>query len=489
MGSSDRPRGVLGSFLWKLMERFGVMFAQIVVQTVLARLLTPADFGVIALVAVFISLSNVLVGSGLGTALIQKKTVDALDLDSVFFSSVAVASVFFAVNFLAAPLVAGFYERPELGLVMRLLAASIFLTPLNIVQNALVSRGLLFKKVFVNSSIATLLSGVIGVWLAVAGYGVWALVAQTVSSTLLMSLLLWVSVRWKPTFQFSWARVTEMYGFSWKVLASSLLDTLDGHARTLIIGLTHAPATLGFYSKGQHFPSMIVGAINGSIQSVMLPVLSARQDDRSAVKAMMRRAMVTSSYVVFPAMAGMAAVAESLVHLLLTDKWLPAVPFLQIFCGVYALWPVHTANLQAIIALGRSDVFLRLELVKKIIGIVVLVVTVPLGPLAMAAGLLGTGIISSIINARPNVQLLNYRYRDQAKDLAPAFVLSVVMGVVVWMLQMLGQSLGVTLALQVSAGLLLYLGASWLLRLEPFVYGVGVARDAFGKRRAGGNSE
>lgn len=483
--NQDRKHLVLGSFSWKLMERFGVMAVQIVVQTVLARLLMPADFGVIALVSVFIALANVLVVSGLGTALVQKKSADAVDLSSVFYASVAVAVALFALNFLAAQLVADFYQRQELVWVMRTLAASLLLTPLNIVQNALVARNLLFKKVFFNSSVATLLSGGVGVGLAMAGYGVWALVAQTVSSQVLLSALLWMTIRWRPTLQFSWKRLKEMYSFSWKVLLSSLIDSLDGHARTLIIGLTYAPAALGFYTKGQQFPHLIMGAVNGSIQSVMLPILSSRQDDRLAVRAMMRRSMVMSSYVVFPAMVGMAAIAEPLIRLILTDKWLPAVPFLQIFCGVYALWPVHTANLQAIIALGRSDIYLRLEVAKKIIGLVILVLTIPLGPLGMAGGLLLSGLMASVVNAHPNARLLEYRYRDQVRDLAPTLALSALMGLVVRSLEWVELDPIVTLALQIVTGVIVYVMASYFLRLEPFVYSVGVARDALAKRRGG----
>lgn len=478
---SSRRHMVLGSLGWKWMELAGVTIVQLGVSVLLARLLTPVDFGVIALVGVFVSLANVFVVSGLGTALVQKKRVDSRDLSSVFFASLAVAGVLFSFTFLLAPVLADFYERSELTLVMRVLAAFIVLTPLNVVQNALVSRGMLFKKVFANSSIATLLSGVLGVALAMAGYGLWALVAQQVASQLLLSALLWLSVRWRPTLEFSWARLRGMYSFSWRMLASGLIDTLYGQARTLIIGLTYAPGVLGFYTKGQSFPNMIVTALDGSIQAVMLPVLSAQQDDGPTMKDIMRRAMVMSSYVVFPAMAGMAAVADPLVRLLLTEKWLPAVPFLQIFCGVYAFWPVHTANLQAVVALGRSDVMLRLEVVKKIVGVSVLLLSVPFGPLAIAAGSMVMSVINTIINARPNVELLAYGYREQARDLLPTLAISLLMGVTVWAMQFLGLSVAVTLTLQVISGLLLYVGTSWLLRLEPFLYGVALFRSILGK--------
>jgi teichuronic acid exporter len=251
---------------------------------------------------------------------------------------------------------------------------------------------------------------------------------------------------------------------------SALIDTLYRDLRNLIIGKMYNPAMLGFYNRGQQFPSLIVSNVNGSIQSVMLPVLASQQDNRPRVKEMMRRAIVTSSFIIFPMMVGLAVTAEPLVKLLLTEKWLPAVPILQIFCASYALWPIHTANLQAINALGRSDIFLKLEIIKKLIGLSILAVTVFYGVYAIALGMVLSGIIASFINAYPNKDLLQYSYKEQWSDIYPSLLLSSVMGVVVYSFNWLGLSVLVTLIIQVCVGVILYVAMAWVFKLECFEY-------------------
>jgi teichuronic acid exporter len=260
---------------------------------------------------------------------------------------------------------------------------------------------------------------------------------------------------------------------------SALIDTIYNDLRSLIIGKMYNPAMLGFFNRGQQFPSLIVSNINGSIQSVMLPVLASQQDNRPRVKDMMRRAIVTSSFIIFPMMVGLAVTAEPLVKLLLTDKWLPCVPFLQIFCAVYALWPIHTANLQAINALGRSDIFLKLEIIKKIVGLSILGVTVFYGVYAIALGQVLSGIISTFINAYPNKKLLGYRYIEQWNDIMPSLLLSLVMGVVVYSFKWLGLPVMITLIVQVCVGVILYVGMARMFKLECFKYLLVTCNDIF----------
>ena len=306
--------------------------------------------------------------------------------------------------------------------------------------------------------------------MAYTGYGVWALVGQQVTNQLLVTLILWFTVKWRPRLLFSIRRVKSLFSYGWKLLLSGLIDTVYRELRSLIIGKMYAPAMLGFYDRGKQFPSLIISNIDGSIQSVMFPVLSAEQDNRPRVKDMMRRAIVTSSFVVFPAMVGLTVIAEPLVKLLLTDKWLPAVPFIQIFCASYALMPIHTSNLQAINALGRSDVFLKLEIIKKCYGLAILGVTVFYGVYAIALGQVLSGIIATFINAYPNTKLLNYRYLEQWKDIYPALILSLVMGAVVYSIKWLGLSVILTLTIQILVGIILYFGMAWIFKLESFEY-------------------
>lgn len=464
------------------MERGGNQAVQFIVQIVLARLLLPEDFGIIALVVIFTQIAAVFVQSGLNTALIQKKDADEVDFSSVFYLSLAIACLLYICLFFAAPFIAAFYELPQIIPVFRALSITLVFGAFNSIQNAVISRNLQFKKLFFSSTGAILISGTIGIVMAYAGFGVWALVGQQISNQLLLTLIMWFTVKWRPQFVFSLKRVKKLFSYGWKLLASSLLNTIYLELRSLVIGKMFNATILGFYNRGKQFPSVIVSNIDGSIQSVMFPVLSSQQDNRPRVKEMMRRAIVTSSFIIFPMMVGLAVVAEPLVKLLLTDKWLPCVPFLQIYCATYALRPIHTANLQAINALGRSDIFLKLEIIKKIMGLSILAVTVFYGVYAIALGGALSSIISSFMNAYPNKHLINYSYREQINDIMPSLLFSLVMGAIVYSLKWMGLSTLLTLAVQVIAGIVLYTMMAWLFRLECFRYLVSTIQEVFASK-------
>jgi teichuronic acid exporter len=319
--------------------------------------------------------------------------------------------------------------------------------------------------------------------MAYTGYGVWALVAQQLTSIIALCLIMWFTVKWRPKLLFSVTRVKELFSFGWKLMASGLIDTTYTNLSSLIIGKLYPASMLGYYTKGQEFPNALVSNINSSIQAVMFPAYAKNQDNRPMVKQIMRRALVTSAFLVFPAMAGLAAVAEPLIKLLLTEKWLIAVPFLQIFCAVYALWPIHTVNLQAINALGRSDVFLRLEIMKKILGVSVLAITVPIGIYAMALGSVVTGVISTLINAYPNKLLLDYSFTEQWKDLVPALILSLVMCGAAHSVLFLGLSAWATIVLQIGVGVVVYVGLARVLGLESLTYVMNTMKEYFPGRK------
>jgi teichuronic acid exporter len=477
---------IISSLFWKLMERGGTQGIQFIVQIILARLLLPEDYGIIALVVIFTSIAGVFVQSGLNTALIQKKDADQVDFSSVFYLSLLIAFLIYIILFFAAPFIASFYEEPRITSVFRVLSIILFFGAFNSIQNAVIARNLQFKKLFFSSTGAILISGTVGIYMAYTGFGVWALVGQQLTNQLFITLILWFTVKWRPQLLFSLVKVKGLFSFGWKLLMSALIDTVYRDLRSLIIGKMYNPAMLGFYNRGQQFPQLLITNINGSIQSVMLPVLSSQQDNRPRVKDIMRRAIVTSSFIIYPMMVGLAVTAEPLVKILLTDKWLPCVPFLQIFCASYALWPIHTANLQAINALGRSDIFLKLEIIKKMVGLSILGVTVFYGVYAIALGQVIGGIISTFINAYPNKKLLNYSYIEQWKDIMPSLLLSLVMGAVVYSLKWLGLSVFLTLIIQVCAGFILYMGMAWIFKLECFSYLVITARELFATKKPAG---
>jgi len=470
---------IISSLLWKLLERGGTQGIQFIVQIVLARLLAPSDYGIIALIAIFITIANVFVQSGFNTALIQKKDANEMDFSSVFYLSLFVASLLYIILFIAAPFIADFYGEIQLISVLRVLAITLFLGAFNSIQNAVISIKMQFKKLFFSSLGAIMVSGIVGIVLAYAGFGIWALVAQQLTNQFMITVILWFTVKWRPKLIFSFARVRGLFSYGWKLLVSSLIDTLYMNLRSLIIGKMYNPAMLGFYNRGDQFPQVIVTNINGSIQSVMLPALASEQDNKQRVKAMVRRSIVTSSFVVFPVMVGLAVTAEAVVKLLLTDKWLPCVPFLQIFCASYALWPIHTANLQAINALGRSDIFLKLEIIKKIMGLTVLGVSIHFGVYAIAIGTLISGIISTFINAYPNLRLFNYNYKEQWKDIMPSLILSLIMGAIVYNFKWFNMETWLALIMQICTGAAIYMCLAKIFKLECYTYLLTTFKDIF----------
>lgn len=461
---------VINNFIWRFAERSGAQIVSFIVSIVLARILAPEDYGTIALVTVFTAVLQVFIDSGLGTALIQKKDADDLDFSSVFYFNFCICIILYVGMFIAAPYIAFFYEDRNLTSVVRVLSFTLVISGVKGIQQAYVSRNMLFKRFFFSTIGGTLFSAFLGVGMAYAGFGVWALVAQQLSNTAIDTLILWITVKWRPKKMFSWRRLKALLAFGWKLLVSALLDTAYNNLRNLIIGKMYSSTDLAFYNQGDKFPKVVVTNINTSIDSVLLPTMSSVQENRERVKQMTRRAIKTSTYVMAPLMMGLAFCAEPIVKLVLTDKWLPCVPFLRIFCITYMFWPVHTANLNAINAMGRSDWFLRLEIVKKITGMLILLSTMWFGVMAMAYSLLLSSVLSQIINSWPNRKLLNYGYLEQVRDFAPGILLAVAMGACVYLLGFIPFPTVVTLLFQIVVGAIIYIGVSAILRLEEFEY-------------------
>lgn len=473
--SSDK-KNVLENFVWRFAERCGAQLVTFLVSIVLARILSPEDYGQIALITVFTTIMQVFVDSGLGTALIQKKDADDLDFSSVFYFNFVLCLVLYAAMFVAAPFIAGFYNDSSLIPIIRVISLTIVISGVKGIQQSYVSRNMLFKRFFYSTLGGTIFSAFLGIALAYTGFGVWAIVAQQLSNTAIDTLILWLTVKWRPKRMFSWRRLKGLLSFGWKMLASSLLDTVYNNVRSLIIGKMYSSSDLAYYDQGNKFPNVIVTNINTSIDSVLLPTMASAQDDADRVKSMTRRAIKTSTYIMAPLMMGLAFCAEPIVGLVLTDKWLPCVPFLRIFCITYMFYPIHTANLNAIKAMGRSDLFLKLEIVKKVVGIALLLSTMWFGVMAMVYSLLVSSVLSQIINSWPNRKLLNYGYLEQLKDILPGIILAVFMGFCVNLVSLLDLSNIVTLLIQIPLGAVIYIVSSALLHLESFKYLIDMIR-------------
>ena len=461
---------VVSSLLWRFLERVGAQGVSFIVSIILARLLEPSVYGTVALVTVFTSLMQVFIDSGMGNALIQKKNADDLDFSSVFYFNLVICFLLYVVMFIISPFISAFYGKPELTSIIRVLSIMLIISGVKNIQQAYVSKHLLFKKFFYSTLGGTIGAAFIGIYMAYKGFGIWALVTQQLFNLTVDTIILWISVKWRPQKMFSFSRLKSLFSYGSKFLISSLLDVGYRELRALIIGKLYTSDNLAFYNKGEHFPKLIVSNINTSIDSVLLPTLSSKQDDCERVKAMTRRAIKTSTFIMSPLMVGLAVCAEPLIRLILTDKWLPCVFFLRIFCVTYAFYPIHTANLNAIKAMGRSDLFLILEIIKKVIGLIALIVTMFISVKAMAISLLFTSIVNQIVNSWPNRKLLKYSYLEQLKDIFPQLLISCVMGFSVYAITFVGFNDLLTLILQVITGALVYYIISKLFKIDSLVY-------------------
>ena len=458
------------NFIWRFAERCGAQLVTFVVSIVLARILSPDDYGTVALVTVFTTILQVFVDSGLGTALIQKKNADDLDFSSVFYFNFVVCLVLYAGMFLAAPLIASFYNDLTLTPIIRVISLTIVISGVKGIQQSFVSRNMLFKRFFFSTLGGTIFSAIIGIAMAYAGCGVWAIVAQQLSNTAIDTLILWLTVKWRPKKMFSWERLKTLFSFGWKLLISSLLDRVYSNIRSLVIGKMYSPSDLAYYNQGDKLPSTVITNINTSIASVLLPTLASKQDDRKQLKNMTRRAIKTSTYIIAPLMMGLAFCAPPIVRLILTEKWVPCVPYLRIFCITYMFYPIHTANLNAINAMGRSDYFLKLEIAKKVIGMLLLLLTMRISVMAMAYSLLVSMVTSMVINSWPNKKLLKYSFIEQIIDILPNIFIAILMGGVVSTIYIFKLSDVMTLAIQIPLGAIVYIGLSIIFKIEEFQY-------------------
>ena len=483
----NNKQSVINNFFWRFMERCGAQGVTFVVSIILARLLDPSVYGTVALVSVFMLIMQVFVDSGMGNALIQKKDADDLDFSSVFWFNIAMCTLLYLIMFFAAPFISSFYGIPELTLIVRVMSLMLIISGMKNIQQAYVSRHMMFRIFFFTTLGGTVIAAIVGIAMAYMGFGVWALVAQMLVNAFADTVILWITVKWRPKKIFSMSRLKGLFSYGWKLLISSVLDTVYNELRQLIIGKIYTPADLAQFNQGQKFPQFTVVNINASIDSVLLPTMSKAQDNPAAIRSMTRRAIKTSTYLMMPFMVGLAVCAEPAVRLIITDKWLPCVPYLRIFCFSFAFYPIHTANLNAIKAMGRSDLFLILEILKKVVGLTAILSTMWISVMAMAYSMIFTSVICQIINAWPNKKLLGYSYLNQVADMLPQIGMSLAMGVAVYGVQFFGMNDILTLCVQVPLGMLLYWAMSKVFRVESYTYVIGTAKEFLGKHKMAEN--
>lgn len=463
-------KNIIGNILWKFLERGTSLVVTFGVTIVLARLLDPTFFGFAALVAVFVAISNIFVTSGLGNALIQKKNTDALDFSSIFWLNLSVSLAIYLFLFFVAPYFALFFNHSELCMMLRVLSLRLLISAFNSIQCAYISKNMLFKFYFYSTLYGKIASGGIGIGMALGGCGVWALIGQSLSQILFETCILWFNVKWRPQMVFSWSRTQKLYSFAWKLMLTNFVEVISDQLRALLIGKKYTSEDLAYYDKGLLFPNTIITNIASSVSSVMFPVLANVQDERGRSLALCRRWIRLFAYCALPLLTVLAITAPTLIVVLLTEKWLPSVLFLQLACGFYAAWVIEIPIRETLKSLGHAGVCLRMQVIKTCFALVALLAVMNYGVEAIAASAVGCGVFNTIISVYYGNKTFHYTTKMLRKDIGPTICLNLVMACGVFVIYLLGLSPLLCFVVQVISGIILYFLFSILFENDIFYY-------------------
>lgn len=468
MPDSLKNKTVKGT-IWSTLERFSVQGIQFIVMIIMARILTPADYGLVGMLSIFIAVSQSLIDSGFSQALIRKQDRSEIDNSTVFYFNIGVGIVLYFILFFSAPLIAKFYNEPQLIPITRVVGLSLVFNSLAVVQRALLTVKLDFKTQAKASFVGAIISGGIGITMAYTGFGVWAIVCQQISNLAIITILLWILSHWKPIWAYSWKSFKELFGFGSKLLASGLLNTVFKNIYLIIIGKFFRASDLGYYTRAHQFTDFASSNITGIFQRVTYPVLCTIQNDDEHLSDVYRRLLRTSAFIIFPLMMGLAAVAKPMVISFLTEKWIFSAIIIQILCFSQMWYPVHAINLNLLQVKGRSDLFLKLEIIKKIILVLILCITLPLGLLPMCFGMIASSLIALVINTYYTGKLIHLGFFKQMKDLFPTLILSMVTGAIVYLtVSSLHINSWLTLGIGIIEGISFYILTAKLLRFNEF---------------------
>ena len=447
-----------------------------VIGVILARILSPSDYGLLAMIAVFNAIAMAFVNSGFGNALIRKPDLNEDDNTTAFSFNIVVAIVMIGVLWVIAPWVAQFYDKPILTSLLRAEAFLLVISSLRIVQNTQLTRALNFKAKMIINVASQIIAGVIAIIAAYRGYGVWALVIMHYVSGITGLVLLWVISPWRPRGNWNKASFGYLWGYGSKLLASGLLDTVYSNIYPIIIGKLFSAADLGQYTRAKGYASIPSQGLTGVIQQVTFPVLSKIQDDDQRLGDSYRRMLRFTVFLVFPIMIGMAALAYPLVVALVTDKWAQCVPYLQVICFASMWYPVHAINLNLLQVKGRSDLFLRLEIIKKALITVVIFICVPFGIMGICYGAVFTSLACLAINTYYTGKLIHVGFFRQMMDMTPTLLNSLAMGAGVYFLTMPITGNVLKLAVGIPAGMVFYLAVAWLFKLPELQEAIDIIR-------------
>lgn len=476
MADNTLKQKTVTGVIWKFFERIGAEIVTFIVSLILARILPTSDYGVIAIVSVLISLLNVFVVSGYGTSLIQKKDANENDFNTIFTFSGILSIFLYIVLFFSAPYIAKFYDKPILTSLIRVMGLRLPISSYNAIQYAYVAKRMEFKKFFYSTLSGTIVSAVIGISMASLGFGVWALAGQYISLTLVNTIVLCFIVPWRYKPYYSHKLAVPLIKYGSNVLLATLMDTLYLEVRSLIIGKKYDVEALAYYNRGEQFPKLIALNLATTIDGTLMPAFCKIQDNIDALRNAFRRSIQVSTTIVTPLMIGMAVVAKPMVTVILTEKWLEAVPYIQIYCISYMFNPLQSASNQIIKALGKSRLFLYLEIFKKSIFIISLLFAVKFGPIYIAMTAVLVMVVSVVVNMTIMRKLLNYSFKQQIIDILPQIVLAATMGIAIMLLKYIISQTIILLIVQVILGALIYIALYYLFKRDMFNYVVGLIK-------------
>ncbi len=474
---SENLKGkTISCLFWQFCQKGVGQVVSFGISVILARLLMPEEFGLVALAGMFTVLTGIFIDCGMGTALVQKKDADDLDYSTMFWAQTAFSIIVYIIVFSLAPWFSLLFQMPKLAIVIRVSALSMILGTFGGIQSVIVTRRMEFKVYFYRTFISSILSGAIGIYLAFCGWGVWALVTQNLSSIIISTITVFSQVRWIPQLTFSKERFKALFGVGAKFMASSLIGTAFGQLKGYMVGLRYTASDLAYYNRGEGVPGLFTRNINSSINNVLFPVFAKLQDDRDAVKQAVRRSIKTSSFLLFPLLLGVAAISDKLVIILYTEKWVACIPFMQIFCISECFTILNTANLQVLRGIGEVNTLLKLELYKKPVLVTILGVTMFISPLAIAIGMCVYGIYTMVVNAFPNRKFINYHIKEQLRDVSENAAVSIGMFICIYLIGHWDINPYILICIQVVIGTLIYCGLSEIFHLESWQYIKGTVK-------------
>lgn len=465
--SKNFKQEIVSGVFWQAFERIGNFGIRFLITIILARLLAPSEFGVIAIMLVFVSLLNVITDSGFTIALIQKKDIDQQDCCSVFYINIFISFIMYFVIYMLAPWINDYYNTAGLTLYLRTFSLIVVIRSFSLIQSALLRKRMLFRLSFKISWVSLIVSGSIGIVMAYFKCGVWSLIAQQITNAIVSGIMLWTLVKWRPSFLFDYARISELFRFGWKVFIANLLDAAYKDLYTLIIGKISDMETLSFYDRGKHYPKLVMDIITATVGAVTLPAFSKIQSDRGKMRQLAKEGINNIMYVVIPVLTFLFVFSDLLIKLILTEKWLPCTYFLRLSCIIYFFWPFDSINSQVVTAIGRSDVILFLEIIKKIQFVLIIVLTYKYGVATIVAVSAFFEFVIMIEYGLYNIKTINYSPFQELFDISPHLLIGILSGFISYVLSRCLRNDIISILIAWITFTFIYFGVSLLLKTIP----------------------